>query len=107
MKNVKFHFKLVSKGRLANVFFFPEQETSTVILKADDDLKVWENEEFELLVLNPFEYTLQVFGVNGTKWEAELNVINTSGESNLIKWKGITGDTKRNMSVRNQPTKNI
>lgn len=107
MKKVKFHFKLESLGRLANVRFFPEQDMSSIILTVDNDRKVWENEEFELLVLNPFEYTLQVFGVSGTEWVATLKIINNAGESVFIEWKGETGDTKRNISVRNQPTKDI
>jgi hypothetical protein len=107
MENAKFHFKLESVGRLANVRFFPEQDMSSIILTVDNDRKVWENEEFELLVLNPFEYTLQVFGVSGTEWEATLKIIGNSGESDFIKWKGETGDTKRNFSVRTQPTKDV
>ncbi|MDP5199811.1 hypothetical protein [Flavobacterium sp. DG2-3] len=107
MKKVKFHFKLISKGTLANVFFYPEQEESTIILKTDSKRKEWENEEFELLIENPFEYTLKVFGVTGTEWEAELKVITPDGEKAFLKWEGETGDTKRNISVRTKPTKNI
>lgn len=107
MKKVKFHFKLTSTGTLANVFFYPEQEESTIILKADSKRKEWENKEFELLVEDPFEYTLKVFGVSGTKWEAELKLITADGEKNFLKWEGETGDTKRNISVRTKPLKNI
>lgn len=107
MKKVKFYFKLTSKGTLANVFFYPEQEESTILLKADSKRKEWENEEFELLVVNPFEYTLKVFGVTGTEWEAELKIITSEGKKDFLKWEGETGDTKRNVSVRTKPLKNI
>ncbi|MDQ6530929.1 hypothetical protein [Flavobacterium sp. LHD-85] len=107
MKKVKFHFKLISKGTLANVFFYPEQEESTIILKSDSKRKEWENDEFELLIENPFEYTLKVFGVTGTEWEAELKIITLDGEKAFLKWEGETGDTKRNVSIRTKPLKNI
>jgi len=107
MKKVKFHFKLTSEGRLANVFFYPEEENSTIILEADSERKEWENEDFELMVENPFEYVLKVFGVSGTEWKAELKIITQDGEKDFLKWEGITGDTKRNLSVRKKPVKNI
>lgn len=107
MKKAKFYFKLTSKGRLANVFFYPEQENSTIILDSNSDRKEWENEEFELLVEDPFEYTLQVFGISGTDWEAELKLITDSDKKDFLKWKGTTGDTRRNISVRTKPIKNL
>lgn len=107
MKKVKFYFKLSSKGRLANVFFFPEKEDSTIILETNSNRKEWKNKEFELLVENPFDYTLQVFGVSGTNWEAELKLITDAGEKDFLHWKGTTGDTRRNISIRTKPTKNI
>ncbi|GAA0892590.1 hypothetical protein GCM10009122_22690 [Fulvivirga kasyanovii] len=106
MKTVKFNFKLTSKGSLANVFFYPEQEDVSILLKADSKGKEWKNESFELLVEDPFEYTLHVYGVSGTEWEAELKIIGDS-EVNFLKWSGTTGDTRRNISVRTKPTKNL
>ena len=107
MKKAKFCFKLTSKGKLANVFFYPEQENSTIILDSDSDRKEWENEEFELLVEDPFEYTLQVFGGSGTDWEADLKLIANSDKIDFLKWEGTTGDTRRNISVRTKPIKNL
>ena len=105
MQKVKFTFKLTSKGMLNNVFFYPEQEDVTILLNANQERKIWTNQEFELLVDDQFEYTLKVFGVSGTEWEAELKVVTESGQSNFLKWKGITGDTRRSISVRTKPVK--
>ncbi|TRX31199.1 hypothetical protein FNW52_18975 [Flavobacterium sp. ZT3R18] len=107
MKKVKFYFKLEAIGSLENVFFCPEKETTSIILKTDSERKEWLNEQFELMVENPFEYTLTVFGVTGTHWEAELKIINGDDEKVFLEWKGITGDTKNNFSIRNKPTKNV
>ncbi|MNE00332.1 hypothetical protein D3C80_927400 [compost metagenome] len=76
-------------------------------MKSDSKRKEWENDEFELLVENPFEYTLKVFAVTGTEWEAELKIITSDGEKAFLKWEGETGDTKRNVSIRTKPLKNI
>lgn len=107
MKKAKFYFKLTAKGKLANVFFFPEKEETTIILNTDSDRKEWENDEFELLVEDPFDYTLKVFGVSGTEWEAELKIFSGNDKKDFLEWKGETGDTRRNISVRNKPTKNL
>ena len=107
MKKAKFYFKLTSKGRLANVFFFPEQERVTILLETDQGRKEWINQEFELLVKNPFEYGLQVFGVSGTEWSAELKLIIGNEKKAFIEWSGITGDTRRNISERITPIKNL
>lgn len=107
MKKVTFYFKLTSVGKLANVFFYPEQESVSILLKADGAQKEWENEGFELLVENPFEYTLQIFGVSGTEWAAELKIITEMGKQDFLKWEGTTGDSRRNISIRTKPTKNI
>lgn len=107
MKKAKFYFKLTATGRLANVFFFPEQERSTVILETNSGKKEWVNDEFELLIEDPFEYTLQVFGVSGTSWEAELKIITDDEVKDFIQWSGTTGDTRRNISERTKPIKNL
>jgi hypothetical protein len=107
MKKTKFYFKLTSKGSLANVFFYPEQENVSIRLETDSDKKEWENNSFELLVEDPFEYTLQVFGVSGTDWDAELKIITESNKNDFIKWSGQTGDTRRNISIRTKPIKNL
>lgn len=107
MEKVNFYFELTSKGSLANVFFYPEKENVSVRLETDSDRKEWKNESFELLVENPFEYELQVYGVSGTEWEAELKIIKKSDAKSFIKWTGTTGDTRRNISVRTKPIKNL
>jgi hypothetical protein len=107
MKKVKFYFKLTSKGSLANVFFYPEQETISVILERDSDSKEWKNESFELLVEDPFDYELQLFGMSGTEWEAELKIINGTEKVDFLKWSGTTGDTRRNISIRTKPVINL
>ncbi|MDO5970022.1 hypothetical protein Q4Q35_09390 [Flavivirga aquimarina] len=107
MKKVNFYFELKSKGSLANVFFYPEQENVSVRLETDSNRKEWKNESFELLVENPFEYELQVYGVSGTEWEAELKIITKSNTKSFIKWSGTTGDTRRNISVRRKPIMNL
>lgn len=107
MKKAKFYFKLTAEGRLANVFFFPEQEKSTIFLETDQGRKEWVNEEFELLVEDPFEYGLQVFGVSGTEWNAELKLIIDNEKKEFIKWSGVTGDTRRNISERTKPIKKL
>lgn len=107
MNKVKFYFKLTSKGRLANVLFFPEQENTSILLETNSDKKEWENDEFELMVENPFEYKLQVFGVSGTKWEAELKTIKDSEKKDFLSWSGETGDTRRNISERTKPIKDV
>ncbi|OJJ20465.1 hypothetical protein BKI52_18585 [marine bacterium AO1-C] len=107
MKKVKFYFKLTSKGSLNNVFFYPEKEDTKIRLKVDSEGKKWESTEFELLVEDPFDYSLTVFGVSGTKWEAELKLVNKEGRHSFIKWEGVTGDTRRNISKRTKPVKNI
>ena len=107
MKKAKFYFKLTSKGSLANVFFYPEQEDVSIILETDSIRKEWRNESFELLVEDPFEYILQVFGVSGTDWEAELKIITKSSKIDFLMWSGQTGDTRRNISIRTKPIKNL
>lgn len=106
MRKVKFYFKISSEGTLANVFFYPEQENVSILLTTEDK-KEWENKEFELLVEDPFEYTLMVFGVSGTSWNAELKIISPEGKKEFLSWNGETGDTRRNISVRTKPVKNI
>ncbi|MEQ9403922.1 MAG: hypothetical protein RIM99_10070 [Cyclobacteriaceae bacterium] len=104
MKEVEFSFKLTAKGRLSNVFFYPEQETMSIRLETADH-KVWENKSFKLNVANPFEYELAVFGVSGTEWEAELRI---KGQTKaFIEWEGETGDTRRNVSIRTKPEKDV
>ena len=107
MQNVKFSFKLTAKGKLANVFFFPENSDHTIRIETKD-FKIWENEEFELEVNNPFEYKLRVYGATGTDWEAILNITDDNDESKeFIKWKGTTGDLSANTSERTNPVKNL
>ena len=107
MKKAKFYFKLTSKGSLANVLFFPEKEKVSIILKTDSTRKNWENKEFELHVEEPFEYLLQAFGVSGTEWKAELKIVVNNVKVDFIEWEGITGDTRRNISERTEPVKNL
>jgi hypothetical protein len=107
MKNAKFYFKLTSQGSLANVSFSPEKEELSIVLKFDGPRKNWENKEFELLVENPFEYILKVFGVTGTSWKAELKFLEDGVKKDFLEWDGVTGDTRRNFSERTTPIKNI
>jgi hypothetical protein len=107
MKKVKFYFQLKSKGSLANVFFYPEQENVSIRLETDSKRKEWTNKSFELLIEEPFEYVLQVFGVSGTDWEAELKIISGTDNKGFLKWTGTTGDSIRNISVRKKPIINL
>lgn len=107
MKRAKFSFKLESKGRLANVFFYPENKTMSIRLTSEDR-KTWENDEFELLVEDPFDYLLEVYAISGTEWKAQLDIIDDDGESKkFLSWSGVTGDTSRNTSERTKPVKNL
>lgn len=107
MKKAKFYFKLTAKGSLANVRFYPEQENISIIIETDSKRKEWKNESFELLVEEPFDYNLQVFGVSGTDWEAELKLIKKSTKVDYLKWSGTTGDSRRNISIRTKPVINL
>ena len=107
MKKVKFYFKLESQGALENVFFSPEANKESIRIKTNSQRKEWVNEQFELMVVNPFEYTLTVFGVTGTGWKAELMIIDDGNKKDFLKWEGSTGDTKNNFSIRTSPTKNV
>lgn len=107
MKKVKFYFKLVAKGSLENVYFCPEEETESILIKTNTDKKEWTNKQFELMVNNPFEYKLIVFGVTGTKWTAELKIINGSEKEPFLEWEGETGDTRNNFSDRTKPNKDV
>lgn len=106
MKTVKFYFKLESKGSLENVYFYPENEPS-IIISTSAVKKEWENKSFELMVQNPFEYKLVVFGVSGTEWKAELKIIKDNEKVDFLSWEGTTGDTRRNISERKKPTKDV
>lgn len=108
MQKVKFKFKLVSEGRLEKVRFYPENEMMSIHLDKSEDRKTWSNNEIELLIENPFDYTLKVFGVSDTEWTADLKIILSDGnEVNFLEWKGTTGDTARNLSVREKPVKDL
>ncbi len=107
MKKVKFYFELKSEGSLANVFFYPEQEEVSIRLKTESQRKKWKNDSFELLIEEPFDYVLKVYGVSGTKWEAELKIVSSIENKSFLKWSGTTGDTRRNISIRKKPIINL
>jgi len=107
MKKIIFYFELKSKGSLANVFLYPEQEEVSVRLETDSKRKEWKSKPFELLIEEPFEYVLQVFGVSGTEWEAELKIVSKPENKPFLKWSGTTGDTRRNISIRKKPIVNL
>lgn len=107
MKRVTFKFNLKSTGRLENVWFYPEDEHNSIIIERDASRTKWINKEFTLLVQDPFEYKLRVFGISGTKWEAEVKIQKGQEWAPFIAWKGETGDTRRNISIRTKPEINI
>ncbi len=100
MKTEKFKFKLSAKGRIENVQLFLENEKISIVLYANVSREYWESEVFELEYEEPLECLLKVYGVTGTGWSAELKKVIDNNEIEFLKFKGVTGEERRNISIK-------